>query len=107
MTQHAWAMVGWGFLLLVNAAPARTAEEAVFDGEWRTSIGIVKLKQTGGAVTGSYGNAGQFNLKGTIKGKTLTFAYQEGQVSGDAPPARSCKRSTPSAPNTTARPRKR
>jgi hypothetical protein len=55
-----------------------------FDGELRTTIGIVKLKQTGSAVTGTYGNAGQFTLKGTVEGKKLTFEYREGQASGDA-----------------------
>ena len=73
-----------GLLLLATAAPAHAAEEAAFDGEWRTSFGIVKLKQTGSAVTGTYGNAGQFTLKGTVKGKKLTFEYQEGQANGDA-----------------------
>ncbi|HEV3083824.1 MAG TPA: hypothetical protein VGY66_28845 [Gemmataceae bacterium] len=62
----------------------RAAEEGAFNGEWRTSIGIVKLKQTGSAVTGTYGQAGQFTLKGTVEGKKLTFAYQEGRASGDA-----------------------
>src|SRR5438034_5253983 len=76
MTRYAWAIVAWGFLLLAMAAmaaPARAAEEGAFDGEWRTSIGIVKLKQTGSAVTGTYGQAGQFTLKGTVEGKNLTF----------------------------------
>jgi predicted esterase len=66
------------------AGSARAAEEGAFNGEWRTSIGIVKLKQTGSAVTGTYGNAGQFTLKGTVEGKKLTFEYQEGQARGDA-----------------------
>src|SRR3989442_11590370 len=84
MTRYAWAIVACGFLSLALAAPARAAEEGAFDGEWRTSIGTVKLKQTGSAVTGTYGNAGQFTLKGTVEGKKLTFEYQEGQASGDA-----------------------
>ena len=42
------------------------------------------MNQTGNAVTGTYGNAGQFSLKGTVQGKKLTFEYQEGQAKGDA-----------------------
>lgn len=94
MTQHAWAIVAGAVLLLVTSAPARYAtagaddkgadEAGAFDGEWRTSIGPVKLKQTGSEVTGTYGNAGQFTLKGTVEGKKLTFEYQEGQAKGDA-----------------------
>jgi predicted esterase len=76
--------IAWGFLLLGAAVPARAAEEAAFGGEWRTSIGIVQVKQTGSAVTGTYGNAGQFTLKGTVEGKKLTFEYQEGPARGDA-----------------------
>jgi predicted esterase len=54
-----------------------------FQGEWRTTIGVVNLTQTGDEVTGTYGNAGQFPLKGTVKGKELTFEYQEGAAKGD------------------------
>ena len=72
MILHAWAIVAWGLLLLVTAAPAQFAmagtadkgaavkevpEKEAFDGEWRTSIGTVKLKQTGSAIVGTYGNA--------------------------------------------------
>ena len=46
-----------------------------FQGEWRTSLSIVKLEQKGNAVTGTYGNAGQFPLKGTVKDNVLTFEY--------------------------------
>jgi predicted esterase len=64
--------------------PAHANEDGAFNGEWRTSIGIVKLKQTANSVTGTYGNTGQFSLKGTVEGKKLTFEYQEGQAKGDA-----------------------
>lgn len=73
----------WTLLSLVIAAPSRAAEPA-FDGEWRTSFGVVKLKQAGHDVTGTYGDAGQFTLKGTVAGKKLTFEYHEGQASGTA-----------------------
>ncbi len=55
-----------------------------FQGKWRTTIGMVKLEQKGEAVTGTYGLAGQFPLKGTTKGNVLTFEYQEGTAKGDA-----------------------
>jgi predicted esterase len=55
-----------------------------FDGEWRTSFGVVTLKQTNGDVTGSYGAGGEFILKGSAQGPALTFHYQEGNASGDA-----------------------
>jgi len=54
-----------------------------FSGEWRTTIGTVRLSQNGGDVTGSYGDAGQFEIKGTVKGKLLTFEYQEKDAKGD------------------------
>jgi predicted esterase len=73
-----------GLLLVALTTSARAADEQSFNGEWRTSFGIVNLKQTDNAVTGTYGTAGQFTLKGTIAGKKLTFEYQEGQAKGDA-----------------------
>ena len=57
---------------------------ASFDGQWHTTIGMVKLEQTGAQVTGSYGPNGQFSLKGTGTGKTLLFEYAEGQAKGEA-----------------------
>ena len=57
--------------------------EGPFHGEWQTTISLVKLKQTGDAVTGSFGAKGQFPLKGNVKGNTLTFEYEEGQAKGD------------------------
>jgi predicted esterase len=79
-------IAAWGLLVLITmAAPAQAADDKVpFDGEWRTSIGVVTVKQSGNAVTGSYGDAGRFTLKGTVKGKQLTFEYQEGQATGNA-----------------------
>src|SRR5262249_44910756 len=84
MTRHTKAIVASSILLLAIAVPVLAADEASFNGQWRTSIGIVNLKQTGSAVTGTYGNAGQFTLKGTVEGKKLTFEYEEGQAKGDA-----------------------
>jgi len=63
-----------------------TADEpgSSFQGEWRTTIGVLSLKQNAEAVTGSYGPGGRFPLKGTVKGNILTFEYEEGQAKGDA-----------------------
>src|SRR5215217_1404538 len=55
------ALMGLGFLAVGAGA------DGGFDGEWRTSIGTVTLKQAGAAVTGTYGGAGQFTLKGTVR----------------------------------------
>jgi predicted esterase len=67
------------------AAPVNAANGAGdFAGEWRTSIGMVTITQSGADVTGVYGNAGQFTLQGTVQGNKLTFQYQEGQARGDA-----------------------
>ena len=62
---------------------AAAAADGQFDGEWRTTIGIVKLVQNGEAVTGKYGPNGRFPLKGTVKGNVLSFDYEEGQAKGN------------------------
>ncbi len=74
-------IAAFGVTVVVAGADSTTGR---FDGEWRTSIGAVRLKQTGNSVTGAYGKDGQFTLKGTVEGKKLTFEYQEGQAKGDA-----------------------
>jgi predicted esterase len=81
MARNASGIAVWGCLVL---APAVTAGEGAFDGEWRTSYGLVKLAQTGNDVSGTYGNAGEFTVKGTVQDHKLTFEYQEGDVKGDA-----------------------
>ena len=67
------------------AAAARAAPETKgpFDGEWRTSIGTVTLKQTKNDIAGAYGDKNQFTIKGTVAGKKLNFEYQEDQSAGD------------------------
>ncbi len=64
---------------------AATADEpgGPFQGEWRTTIGPVKLDQKGDTITGTYGAGGQFPLKGSVKDNILTFEYHEGQAKGD------------------------
>ena len=75
----------WSCLLLVMSASAGAADKegGVFDGEWRTSLGTVTLKQVGNVVTGTYGKGGQFTLKGTVEGKKLSFEYREGGAVGE------------------------
>src|SRR5262245_21076277 len=72
------------FIAVCIGAAAARGDDVPFDGEWRTSIGVVTLKQQGTNVTGTYGDSGQFKLEGTVQGKTLNFSYQEGQARGDA-----------------------
>ena len=85
MTRFVSQIMAWGCLLLVMAARAGAADDkAPFDGEWRTSLGIVMLKQVGNDVTGTYGKAGEHTLKGTARGKKLTFEYSAGGATGDA-----------------------
>jgi predicted esterase len=81
--RHIFQLAAWAFLALLIATPAGAAE-GVFNGQWRTTFGLVTLKQTGKDITGNYGDTGQFTLKGTAQGKKVTFAYQEGQARGDA-----------------------
>jgi predicted esterase len=69
---------------IAAALSAMAAEPVAFDGQWRTSIGTVNLKQAGSEITGTYGSAGQFSLKGQIDGKKLTFEYREGEAAGEA-----------------------
>jgi len=60
-----------------------------FEGEWRTTIAILKLEQKGESVTGSYGPGGRFTLKGTVKGNILTVMdWRSGFA--DSNPSRLC-----------------
>ena len=70
-------------ILFTSTAVVADEADGLFQGEWRTTIGLVKLKQKGNSVTGTYGAGDQFPLKGTVNGKILTFEYEEGQVKGD------------------------
>ena len=64
---------------------AAAADDPVnsFQGEWRTTEGVVKLEQKGNDVTGTYGAGNRFTIKGTAKGNVLTFDYAAGQVKGN------------------------
>jgi predicted esterase len=79
----AWSHVACLSLLFAIATPSRAADKPAFDGQWRTSFGIVTLKQSGNTVSGTYGNDNQFTLTGTVANQKLTFEYHEGQATGD------------------------
>lgn len=68
------------FVLLAITNPLIAAS---LDGEWRTTFGVVTLKQSGNSISGTYGDAGQFTLNGKIAGRKITFDYQEGDARGD------------------------
>ncbi|MFI5454762.1 MAG: hypothetical protein ACHRXM_04865 [Isosphaerales bacterium] len=76
-------MLAWAACALTSVATADEPSNP-FQGEWRTTIGVISLEQKGEAVTGSYGPGGRFPIKGTAKGKMLTFEYEEGPAKGDA-----------------------
>lgn len=79
-----WITFLWSLPLLLLAAPAFAGEDEVFNGEWQTSFGTVKVKQKHDDATGTYGPVGQFTLKGTIEGRKLSFEFQQGNSSGEA-----------------------
>ncbi len=84
MIRDDWA-VGLTLLVLVGGGGGdASAQDGAFNGEWRTTIGNVTLKQAGKEVTGSYGNVNQFKIKGTVDAKVLTYEYDENGSKGDA-----------------------
>jgi predicted esterase len=81
MTHKLYQFASRALLALTIAFPAFAAAPS-FTGQWHTSFGIVTLTQTGNAITGTYGNAQQFTLKGTASNNQLSFEY-EGLTAGD------------------------
>jgi predicted esterase len=71
-----------GVVCTITLTTLAAAADGQFQGEWRTTIGIVKLQQNGNTVTGNYGPNGRFPLKGTVKDNVLSFDYEEGQAKG-------------------------
>jgi predicted esterase len=69
--------------LAIVVAADSTRASGPFDGAWRTSLSDVTLVQDGATVTGTYGNAQQFQIKGKVDGKALTFEFTEGNAKGD------------------------
>src|SRR4051812_8345162 len=70
----------WGLLAVATIVPARAGD---FDGEWRTSFGIVTLKQNGDDVSGTYGNPRASTITGTVDGKKFNFKYEEAKSRGE------------------------
>jgi predicted esterase len=77
-------MVRFSLCVAIFVVALRAHAQGAFDGEWRTSFGVVSLKQIKTEVTGTYGVANQFTLKGKVNGKVLSFEYQEGAATGEA-----------------------
>ena len=73
----------FGCLLLTHLAHAADDADAL-RGEWRTTLGVVKLDPQGEEVTATFVGPGLPPVKGQRKQKTLTFAYREGRIRGDA-----------------------
>src|SRR5207245_579843 len=69
--------------LLACALTAAAPDPARFAGEWKSTFGPVQIKQDGDAASGTIG-LGKFPFKGTIKGKDLSLAYDEGQAHVEA-----------------------
>src|SRR5262249_7418419 len=82
MRRLATMLVSFAYALTVVA----TTEDPrnPFQGTWYTTIGVLKLEQKGEVVTGSYGPDGRFPIRGTAKGNTVVFEYEEGPTKGDA-----------------------
>ena len=53
-----------------------------FAGVWKTSFGVMKIKQTGAAVTGRYGSAQTYTITGTVSGRTLRGTWTQAGSSG-------------------------
>lgn len=58
-------------------APARS-----FAGEWVTTYGVMSLKQTGDAVSGSYGSAAN-KISGNVAADKFSFTYTEPNAKGE------------------------
>ncbi|HEX8916789.1 MAG TPA: hypothetical protein VF796_30845 [Humisphaera sp.] len=55
-----------------------------FGGEWETTYGPMRLRQTGDAVEGTYGEGGRAKVSGTVgPGGRLTFTYTEPNATGE------------------------
>ncbi|MDF1701125.1 MAG: hypothetical protein P1V36_08205 [Planctomycetota bacterium] len=68
-------------LLFVPSGVVHAADAEPWSGDWMMSFGMLKLKQDGTTLTGTYGNQGQFSIEGTVDGSKATFRYTEGNIS--------------------------
>jgi predicted esterase len=74
----------WISSLLLWTGVAARAEDPTWEGEWRTSLGVVTFKSEAGTLTTTFAIPQIPPVKGTVKGKTATLSYQEGAKRGDA-----------------------
>ena len=88
---------------LVVAAISAADPAKSFQGEWRTTIGIVKLQQKGSAVTGTYGIQRPVSDQRNVKDNVLTFEYDGRGRPRSMASSRWMNRATPSrAPSRSA-----
>ena len=71
-------------LVLMFGATAHAAEPT-FAGEWETTYGLMKLKEDGPRISGTYQveGSGVHDIRGTVEGLTWQFTYQEPEVTGE------------------------
>ena len=84
MHRNRWIFVLTALLIANPSAWAQIGSKPTFQGEWRTSFGVVKITQNGNEVTGTYGQNGANKIKGKVDGKVLTYEFSEGTAKGDA-----------------------
>lgn len=70
---------------LATCASASSVDDPapLFAGSWKTTFGIVILKQDKSAVTGTFGEGGRFRITGDADGKVLKASYKEGTAEGE------------------------
>jgi predicted esterase len=71
-------------LLLGTGSWTARADEPTLQGEWRTSLGIVTFKPQGDTLVATFANSRTPPVKGSMKGKTATLTFREGDKRGDA-----------------------
>jgi hypothetical protein len=63
---------------------ARATTPSWWAGLWQTDFGLMKLNQTGAAVSGHYGSGLVHSIKGSVNGKTFSGIWTEGTATGKA-----------------------
>jgi predicted esterase len=74
-------LIATATVLLLGTHVHAADEPARFAGEWKTSFGPLTIEQQGESITGTVGGNA---LKGKVKGKELSLAYEEGQAHVEA-----------------------
>ena len=73
-----------GLLLLATGMSDARADEPTFQGEWRTSLGLVTFKTEGDSLVATFANPRTPAVKGTLKGKEAALTFREGNRRADA-----------------------